>query len=214
MRLAFALALSLVLYPLLAGQLPALPSSVGPFALLIIGEATVGVFLGTLSRITIAALHTAGTIVAFQTSLAYAQTVDPNQGSQGALIAAFFNLIGLTAVFVSGMHYMLLAGVIDSYKLFPPGQALPLHDFATLAQTLVLQSFKVGLQIASPFIVYGIGFYVGLGILQRLMPQLQLFFIVLPLQMIFGFAMLFLVTSVGVLWFLHHFESVTALFLR
>ncbi len=212
-RLALALALGLIVYPLIAPQLPAIPTSVFALAGLVIGESIIGAFIGGIARLTIAALHAAGTIVAFQTSLAYAQTVDPTQGSQGALIAAFFNLLGITLIFTSGLHFILIQGLLDSYQLFPAGQAPMPGDTAMAVTALVAKSFAVGLQMAAPFIVYGLIFYLGLGLLQRLMPQIQLFFVAIPLQMTLGFVMLMLIMSASMMWFMTHFEATATIIL-
>ncbi len=206
-RLGLAIAVSLLVYPLIADQLPALPTEAAMLAFLVFGEAVIGLFIGGMARLAISALHIAGTIIAFQTSLAYAQTVDPNQGEQGALVASFLNLIGVTMIFITGMHLILFQALLDSYQLFPAGRSPIAGDLATVVISIVGKSFAVGLQMAAPFIIYGIMFYLGLGLLQRLMPQIQLFFIALPLQMSLGFVMLMLVTSASVMWFMQHFES-------
>jgi flagellar biosynthetic protein FliR len=179
-RLGIAIAVTLIISPLIGTTLPAIPATVPALAILVIGEIVIGILIGSIARITVSALHTAGTIIAFQTSLAYAQTVDPNQDTQAGLIAAYLNLLGVS-------------------------------DMADAVIHLVSQSFAIGLQMASPFVVYGIMFYLGLGLLQRLMPQIQLFFIAIPLQLFLGFVMLMLITSASMMWFLEHFQSVTSI---
>ncbi len=206
-RLGFAISLTFIITPLLSSSIPTVPSSVAALATLLIGEIVIGGFVGGIARLTVSALHTAGTIIAFQTSLAYAQTVDPNQDSQAGLVAAYLNLLGTMAIFFSGLHFVLIKGLLDSYELFPPGQSPMAEDLASVVIMIVSKSFAIGLQMASPFIVYGIMFYLGLGLLQRLMPQIQLFFIAIPLQLMLGFLMLMLVSSASIMWFLQHFET-------
>jgi flagellar biosynthetic protein FliR len=210
-RLGIAIAVTLIISPLIGTTLPAIPATVPALAILVIGEIVIGILIGSIARITVSALHTAGTIIAFQTSLAYAQTVDPNQDTQAGLIAAYLNLLGVMAIFFSGLHFLLIMAVLDSYQLFPPGQSPIAGDMADAVIHLVSQSFAIGLQMASPFVVYGIMFYLGLGLLQRLMPQIQLFFIAIPLQLFLGFVMLLLITSASMMWFLEHFQSVTSI---
>jgi len=210
-RLGIAIAVTLIIFPLIVATLPGMPATVPAFVMLVIGEIVIGILIGSIARITISALHTAGTIIAFQTSLAYAQTVDPNQDTQAGLVAAYLNLLGVMAIFFSGLHFLLIIAVLDSYQLFPPGQSPIAGDLADAVIRLVSQSFAIGLQMASPFVVYGIMFYLGLGLLQRLMPQIQLFFIAIPLQLFLGFVMLMLITSASMMWFLEHFQSVTSI---
>lgn len=210
-RLGIALAVTLIIFPLIVATLPGMPATVPALVMIVIGEIVIGILIGSIARITISALHTAGTIIAFQTSLAYAQTVDPNQDTQAGLVAAYLNLLGVMAIFFSGLHFLLIIAVLDSYQLFPPGQSPIAGDLADAVIRLVSQSFAIGLQMASPFVVYGIMFYLGLGLLQRLMPQIQLFFIAIPLQLFLGFVMLMLITSASMMWFLEHFQSVTSI---
>ncbi|MBT6912396.1 MAG: hypothetical protein HOA21_14670 [Rhodospirillaceae bacterium] len=133
--------------------------------------------------------------------------MDPNQGTQGAVLAALMTISGVVLIFVSGLHMLLFAGIRDSYELFPAGQPPPVSDFAQTAVELVSSSFKVGVQMAAPFIVYGLVFYIGLGVLQRLVPQVQLFFIAMPAQMLMAFLMITLVLSSSLIVFLNYFEA-------
>lgn len=206
-RLALALAVSLVVFPLVSDGLPAMPDNPLLLFRLLATEILIGAMIGAMLRIAISAPHTAGVIIAFNTSLAYAQTVDPNQGAQGALVSAFLSVVAVTAVFVSGLHVIMLMAVRDSYVLFPVSQAPPADDLAQLAMVMVSGSFKTGMQMAAPFIIYGMTFFMGLGLLQRLMPQLQLFFIALPLQMLLGFTIFGLLMSASMMWFLGYFEE-------
>ncbi|MBC8239873.1 MAG: flagellar type III secretion system protein FliR [Alphaproteobacteria bacterium] len=211
-RLSLALALTLVMYPLVRTELPVMPPSPLGLFILIAGEVIIGLFIGGASRLLISSLHVAGVVIAFQSSLAFAQTVDPNQGTQGAVMSALMTITGVVLIFVSGLHMLLLIGIRDSYTMFPAGDAPPIADFAQLAVYLAASSFNVGLKMASPFIVYGLIFYIGLGILQRLMPQVQLFFIAVPAQMMMAFLVITLVFSSTLMVFLHYFEENVILF--
>ena len=206
-RLSLALALTLIMYPSVRDSLPVMPISAVALFVLIIGEVIIGLFIGGISRLLISSLHVGGVVIAFQSSLAFAQTVDPNQGTQGAVLAALMTISGVVLIFVSGLHMLLFAGIRDSYELFPAGQPPPVSDFAQTAVELVSSSFKVGVQMAAPFIVYGLVFYIGLGVLQRLVPQVQLFFIAMPAQMLMAFLMITLVLSSSLIVFLNYFEA-------
>ncbi|MBT4168849.1 MAG: hypothetical protein HOE05_11990, partial [Rhodospirillaceae bacterium] len=129
-RLSLALALTLIMYPLVRDSLPVMPISAVALFVLIIGEVIIGLFIGGISRLLISSLHVGGVVIAFQSSLAFAQTVDPNQGTQGAVLAALMTISGVVLIFVSGLHMLLFAGIRDSYELFPAGQPPPVSDFA------------------------------------------------------------------------------------
>jgi flagellar biosynthetic protein FliR len=208
-RLAIALALSVVVYPLVRDVLPALPAAPLAMFTMLGGEIVVGLFLGGVARLVMSALHVAGTVISFLSGLSYAQTVDPTQGTQGALVSSLLSLAGLTIVFSSGVHLLLIGALGDSYVLFPAGAPPPFADFAQLAGEIVGGAFAIGVQIAAPFIIVGMIFYIGLGILQRLMPQLQLFFVAIPIQMVLAFFMLTVVLGATMMVFLDHFATTT-----
>ena len=128
-------------------------------------------------RMLISALHIAGVIIGFQTSLANATFFDPSNSQQGAIFAAFLNIIGTFLIFVTDLHHLMLMAIADSYTLFRPGAPLPLGDFSQVVVRVLAESFVLGLQLSAPFIVIAIIFYTGLGLLARLMPQIQVFFI-------------------------------------
>lgn len=199
-RLAVALAITLALAPILTPLLPAQPPGPMPLFLLIAGEIGVGVVIGGIARLIMSALHVAGTVISFNSSLAYALMIDPAQGVQGALIASFLSFLGVVLIFALDLHYMLLAAIADSYVLFVPGSLPPIADFADLALRVVGGAFALGLQLAAPFFVYAMVVNLGIGILARLMPTLPIFFIVIPLQIWFAFLLLGVVLA-GVMQF-------------
>lgn len=206
-RLLIALAVSVVISPLVVDLVPPVPD--GPLAMfLVLGrEMAVGLFLGALSRIIVAALHMAGVIIGFQTSLSNAQMFDPLNAAQGSLIGSFLNILGVFLIFAADLHHLLLIALIDSYATFAPGASLPVDDFANTVARLLGDSFRLAMQISAPFVVMGMLFYLGLGLLARLMPQVQVFFIAIPIQIILGFVVMIPALSVAMMWFLGGFEN-------
>lgn len=206
-RLLLAIGITVVVTPVVSPFVPPTPDS--PLALFgALGyETAIGIFLGAMSRVMIAALHTAGVIVGFSTSLSNAQLFDPVNAEQGSLIGSFFNVLGVFLIFATDLHHMMLIAIIDSYTLFIPGSALPLADFSDTAARMLGQSFVLAMQIAAPFIVMGMLFYLGLGLLARLMPQVQVFFIAIPIQIFLGFVVMSATLSAGMLWFLGSFQT-------
>ena len=212
-RLALAIALTAVIGPGVAADFPGLPASPVALLVMIAGEAAVGILMGAAARLTMSGLQVAGTVIAFQSGLGYAQTVDPTQGTQSAIVSAFFGLLGVVLIFASNLHHLIIRALHDSYVLFPPGALPPVEGFAEIAVDLVAGAFLLGMQIAAPFIVYGLIFYTGLGLLARLMPQFQFFFIVMPLQITVSLFILMVSVSASMMWFLDYYESSMAQFL-
>ncbi len=212
-RLALALTMAAAITPGLVGLLPPLPAQPMILAPLLIGEIAVGLLLGLTARLALTGMHVAGTVIAFQSGLGFAQFYDPGQGQQGALIGTFLGLAGVTLIFATDLHLLVIRAAYDSYQLFPPNAAIPASDFSEMAVKMVSGAFKLGVQIAAPFLVYGLAFYVGLGLLSRLMPQLQVFFIAVPAQIAISLALLAIVFGAIAMWFIDYFETSIAVFL-
>lgn len=209
-RLALALAVTLALSPLLMNSVPDVPSQPVQLALMVGGEIAVGLMIGGIARFIMSALHVAGTVIAFNSGLAYALMLDPAQGVQGALIASFLSFLGLVVIFATDLHYLVLAAVADSYTLFVPGALPPVGDFAELSLGIVGGAFSLGVQLAAPFIVFAMIVNIGIGVLARLMPALPIFFVIIPLQIWLALSLL-AITMAGVIQ-LHagYFEATMA----
>jgi flagellar biosynthetic protein FliR len=206
-RLGFALALSVVLFPLVATAIPAAPASLYGLAVLLIGEILIGIAIGLIARLLVSSLQVAGTIIGFNTGLGSAQLFDPNAGQQGAITGAFLTTLGVTVLFTTNMHHLMIMALADSYTMFAPGAAIPVGDFSEMASRLVAQSFRIGFQIALPIVIVGTIIYVAMGLMARLMPQIQVFFIALPVQILVGFTILAITLGAGMMMFLDAFES-------
>ena len=107
----------------------------------------------------------------------------------------------------------MLQAMAESYSLFVPGQPLVLGDFAETIGRRVMDSFRLGVQLASPFIITGLTYYIGLGLLTRLMPNLPIFFIGLPIQVSLQLSVMALSMSGLMMVFLSHFQDAYVPFL-
>lgn len=204
-RVAAALGVTMLLHGTLREALPPMPDRPMMLAGLVAGEFLIGLMIAGAARILFNALNIAGTIIAFQTSLASSQQFDPTQGTQSAIFASFMSVLGVALIFATDTHLLMLDAMIGSYDVFPPGRLPPAGDFASLAVDLVARSFTLGIQMAAPFIVFGVVFNVGLGLIARLMPQLPVFFIAMPLNIFLGLLVLLIALPAMMMWFVHVF---------
>jgi len=207
-RLTIALVLAAVLLPLHRNAYQVDLRSFGPLLGLLAQEVFVGAVLGLTVRLMISALQIAGSVIAQQLGLGFVTAVDPSQGQQNVIVANFLTMLGITLVFASDMHHLVIAALDDSYSLFAPGELPLLGDVAALTTRTIATAFRIGIQLSAPFIVFGLLFNVGLGVLSRLMPQMQVFFIGLPLSIIMGFLILVMVLGVMMGVFLGSVEGV------
>ncbi|MCB1493330.1 MAG: flagellar type III secretion system protein FliR [Rhodobiaceae bacterium] len=212
-RLVFALVLALMMLPLLGNVADTVPDSLAGMIAGLVREILVGVGIGLSVRLLMGAIQTAATTIAFQMGLGFAQNLDPTQGVQGALMSSFMSVLALTLIMATNTHHMLIAAIYDSYTLFPPGANLPVGDFASMAVESVATAFRIASQIAAPFIVFGIIFYLGMGIIARLIPQIQVFFVAMPMNIMLGFVLFGLLLGTMMTWFLQFLQGGIAPFL-
>lgn len=208
LRLGFALMLTLVFLPLIGDTLPAGINNLFGALGLLFHEIVVGLILGGIGRLIVMATQIAGATIAFQMGLSMAQTADPTQsGVQGAIIGNFLTIVALALIFSTNLHYLILAAIHDSYMVFPPDAPLMFDDAMMAALDAVRSAFSIGVQMSAPFIVFGLVFYLGLGLLARLMPQLQVFFIAMPANIAVGLVLLAILITSVMGWYLTHFEN-------
>jgi flagellar biosynthesis protein FliR len=214
-RLVLALAISIALAPTVSAQYPqAAPASTLALGLMIAQEVTAGLLVGAMARIIMSALTNAGTLIATQTGLAYAQTVDPtSSGEQSAVVGNFLSLLGVVMIFATNLHHLAIGAVAGSYRLIPPGHALPTGDMAQLAINLTSGSFALGFQLAAPFLVFGFALTAGIGVLARLMPQLQIYFVAMPINILVGFLLMALILGSMMTLFLDYYSGQMGTFL-
>lgn len=212
-RLLFALAMSFVLFPLIVNKLPdPIPGTAGLFSLIVM-EFVIGLFYGTIARIFMTALDTAGMVISFSSSLSNAQLFNPSLAAQGSLVGAFLSVTGVVVLFATNLHHLLILGVIETYEMFPLGGIPDTGSMAELVARAVSSSFLIGVQIGTPFLVMTLVIYMGMGVLSRLMPQVQVFLLALPLQILLSMVTITLVLSAGFLYWISKFEGAMVFFL-
>jgi flagellar biosynthetic protein FliR len=111
-------------------------------------------------------------------------------------------------LFATDSHYLVIAALNDSYAIFSPGELTPSGDIAALATRAFAAAFKIGIQLSAPFLVFGLVFNIGLGVLARLMPQMQVYFVGVPLSILIGFLIFSLVLVAMMGTFLSYFNGV------
>lgn len=206
-KLLLALIMSFVLAGPLMPGLPPMPANSLALATLIAGEVLIGLFLGAAVRMIFAALHVAGTAMAFQSGLAAAAFFDPNEATQGTITGNFLSMTGLVLLFVTDAHHLLLQALAASYVGLPAGSALPVGDVAELLTRLFADAFAIGVRIAAPLIGVALLLTLALGVLNRLMPTFQVFFVALPLQLLVTLAVVGLTFAGGLLLMFDLLES-------
>lgn len=195
-RLVIAFAITLVLMPV--HQKAYVVDLTSPLSVLAAGaiEFIIGLVFGLSARVAMSSLVVAGSVIAQAMGIGFAMQVDPTQGQQSAVIGNFLTLLGVAVIVTSGLDHMVIISLSRSFDLLKPGDYPVTGDMAKLILTVVDQAFSVGIKLSAPFLVFGLVFNAGLGLLSKLMPQMQVYFVAMPLSILGGFAILMLTISV------------------
>ena len=208
-RLLFALGISFVLAPVMGQSLPAMPSSSVAMLSLLFTEALVGFFIGTVMRILVGSLDTAGMMVSIQSGFNNAMIFSPIMQTQGSIVGALYSTFGVVMIMASPLHIFLLRAVVESYQVFPAtGHMLDTGSMSLVIAHTVNAAFKIGIQMSLPFIIVGTLVQFGFGLLGRLMPQVQVFFLALPAQILLSLITLSMVFSAGVLYWMNSYQNI------
>ncbi|XIA63955.1 flagellar biosynthetic protein FliR [Bradyrhizobium sp. TZ2] len=207
-KLAIALLLTLIILPLHRNAYQVDLTSMTSLGVLMVHEIVIGIVLGATARVTLSALAVAGSVIAQQLGLGFVTAVDPTQGQQGVLIGNFLSILGVTLLFATDSHHLVIAALNESYRIFSPGELMPSGDVAALATRAFATAFKIGLQLSAPFLVFGLVFNIGLGVLARLMPAMQVYFVGVPLSIMVGFVIFALVLAGMMGTYLNYFTGV------
>ena len=207
LRLSFALLTAFCIAPTVAPYLPAIDSTIGGMAYAVLKEVVIGLMIGTVLRLFMSSLSVAGEIISIQTTLAFSQTSNPMQAQPSASVTTFLTVTGLTLIFVTNLHHVFLLAMAKSYTLFAPLRPVPMQDMASLAIQTTSQSIALGVQLSAPVIVFSLVFNIATGLVGRLMPQFQIFFVATPLSVLLGLSLVALsVSMIGLVW-IQHYET-------
>jgi flagellar biosynthetic protein FliR len=214
-RLVLSLAISYALAPVVAQHYNgADPKNALQLGLLVVQEVMAGLLVGVMARVIMSALYIAGDFIATQTGLSYATTLDPTQGSSTPVAGTFMSLLGVVMIFGLNLHHLAIGAIQGSFQMIPPGAELPVGDMADLTVKLASGAFAMGFQLAAPFIVFSFAVNVAIGILARMMPQLQVFFVAMPINILAGFLILLLLLGSLMNIFLDYYTHQMAFFIQ
>jgi flagellar biosynthetic protein FliR len=211
-RLSLALLLALVLFPVVGLTAPAIPANVSGVAGAVIKETLIGLMIGTILRIFMTSLASAGEIVSIQTTLGFAQTANPTQAAPSTTLGTFLGLIGIVLIMTTNLHHMFLSAIVRSYTIFPFTRVIQVADANALALQTVSRSFALGLQLAAPVVAFSLIFNIAAGLVGRVMPQFQIYFVSAPLMIVLGLSLFALTLgTIGIVW-IDHYRDLVAVF--
>ncbi|PCJ26917.1 MAG: hypothetical protein COA94_04380 [Rickettsiales bacterium] len=192
-KLAVALSISFVMMPVLTPYLPPYTDNSALNLGYLVMEILIGLVISIAANLYFQSLHFVGQILSMQSGLSAAAFFDPLQKTQVAIFSNFMLLIAIVFIFTTNTHYLFIEAVADSYIKFPVGELLDSGDVSKFVWLVVNDSFILSFKLVSPFLVIGLAILTGSGLLARLMPNLQVFFVITPAQIIIMMGTMYLV---------------------
>ncbi len=172
-----------------------------------VSEIIIGLFIGAVARAFLAILDMAGSLISFQLNLSNAMLFNPGQAAQTPIITSFLTMCGVVAFLGFDLHHLVFKSGIASYHIFPFCGAPMVGDFSNSFSLLISKVFLCGVQLATPFLIVGIIMQLAFGFLNRLMPQMHIFFVTMPAQIAIGLVVFMLVASALLMHFAQIFDQ-------
>jgi flagellar biosynthetic protein FliR len=195
LRAGIALSFAVLLTPVVAPDLPHAPAGFLPLAGMITGEILTGALLGWLARLVALALAMCGQILSLATGHSSVLMPDSVLGAQSNALGRLLNMATPVLILGSPLYTLPIQALAASYRVLPAGGAWPAGDFADTAVRATGECFALALSLASPFLLISIVWQAGLGLLSRLAPQLQVYFVAMPGQLLGGLLLLALLAE-------------------
>ena len=176
----------------IAGDVPAL--GIGMWLLIAAKEALIGVLLGLGFGIFIWAIQSVGDLIDFQTGSANAPFFHPVGGHEGGPTGDFLSRVVITLFISAGGLTAVIAVIIDSFRIWPVASFFP-HVGAVLEQFAIQQGdtlFLWTVKLAAPVIFVLLLVELGIGLVGRVAPQLNVFVFSQPLKSLLATLMLLL----------------------
>jgi flagellar biosynthetic protein FliR len=193
-RAGFALALTLLVLPGVVPLVPNVPQDLAG-AGMVGAELLTGAVLGWLARLPALALSMAGAISSYLLGLSSVLQPDPALGGQSAALARLFGLAAPVLILATGLYALPLSALVGSYSVVGPGGTLPAGDAAELLVKVASDALGLAVQLSAPFLLAGFVWQIALGLLARLVPQLQVYSAAAPGQILGGLVLLSLLAA-------------------
>lgn len=201
LRAGAAILLATVLFPIVVKMyVVEAPANVLMFALTVVKELFVGWLIGLVGYITLAAVNMAGKIMDMQVGFAVVQMMDPTTQQQSGMIGTFLYNLTIIYFIVTNGHHVILSALAESFRIIPLNAMLWNQSLSELMIDLTAGIFMNGMKIAMPVTFAILLTNVGMGILARTMPQMNIFVVGIPLQLTIGTSMLSMVLPFYILF--------------
>ena len=189
MKIGFILFLSIVIFPLVEGRPLPEPRGIFDLAIFLISDVTIGIGIAFITRLIFTAVQIAGTVVDFQMGFGVVNVIDPQTDTQVSVTAQFHNIIAVLIFLAVDAHHFIIQAIVESFLIINPAEI----SFADITPGYMLHlfsgTFTTAVKIAAPIMAILFFLSVGLGLVARTVPQMNVFIVGFPLQIGVGLLM-------------------------
>lgn len=196
-KASLSILIALIIFPLVLPKIP--PVAVYPTLILMYrmaGEVLIGVVIGFAARLIFAGIRMASDLVGFQMGFSIANVIDPTSSEQVSIITELQYLVAMLVFLSFDAHHVFFTAIVQSYAVLNP---LTFHFSGALMQNILSLSkdmFVIAVKLAAPIMAVMLFTNVGLGIVARTVPQINIFIVGMPLQIAIGLIFLGLTAPV------------------
>lgn len=185
-RAGLALVLALILTPLVGDGTRAPAADLATLAVAVAGELLVGVAIGFVASLVLAAVEGAGELVGLQMGFGVTAVLDPSTGGQATVLARFQHVLALLLFLTLDGHHLVLQATAASFRRLRPGAVVHAAEMAAGLVGLGGAFLRAGLELAAPLVGLLLVVNVALALLARVAPQTNVFLLGLPLTIALG----------------------------
>ncbi len=214
MRIGIAVMFALLTYPVVQQVLPVTPLTVVDMAMIVAAEVIFGLLVGFLAQLIFMAAEFAGSVVGYQMGFAMANVFDPTTQQQVALISQFQGVFAILLFLSMNVHHMFLEAIVASFMLLPPGNLNLSGGAIPMIVELSNHALVLSVRLVAPILVILILANLILGLITRIVPQLNVLFLSFPMKIGLSFMIMGLTFGVFISILQGEFSALSERFLR
>jgi flagellar biosynthetic protein FliR len=193
-KAGFAVFFALVLVPLEKDNLPPAPEGFGTLTVAVLREALFGLALGLAMNMVFMGLQMASRIVGVQMGFGLGGVLDPITGNDGGVLEQFYMLLVTLVFFSIQGHYLVITALAETIRAVPPGtfdpfSAISSGEVGALAAGLMITAVRIAMPVMAALFLVDL----GMGLVARTVPQVQVLFVAMPVKV--GVGLLVLMAS-------------------
>jgi len=194
-KIILAFSLSLALYPVVRPNLGVFPEDLAGIISLALRETVIGLFLGLSVHLAVESIHTAAQFIGFQMGFGVGGLMDPQMQSSVTVLVPLYGWVVLMLFFALNLHHELIVLFVHSFRITKSVEESFLQNGQTMTLMIGMfgELFSTAVRMAAPFTLLALASNIAVGVLNRLMPQMNVLLFSFPITILLGLLTFYLV---------------------